>query len=179
MKALCLMVRKLCAELSFSNVGQRTRLGSRAQNFYRKGLVNKKTPAQYESHMSNGKKVISEQKGWQMNRSRRTTDKVIPRRRSASLAPQKVRNTSKNELVLSLSLISLIWSWWGYNSPMSNKRYSWSPWIPKFTAACFLLITRILPIQYANKIDNTIYAEWICHLLQMTTNIKQWQMLKP
>ena len=46
MKALCLMVGKLCAELKFfSNVGQRSRSMSRDQNlwYYQKGLVIRNT----------------------------------------------------------------------------------------------------------------------------------------
>ena len=66
MKALCLMVRKLYAELKFSKWRSR----SRAQNlvYPPKDLVTRNTHAKYESPMTYVKKVISKQKVWQTDR---------------------------------------------------------------------------------------------------------------
>ena len=58
MKALCLMVRKLC----FPDVGQRSRSCAQHVWYHRKGLVIMNTHATYESPIFKGKKVISKPK---------------------------------------------------------------------------------------------------------------------
>ena len=92
---------------SFLNVGKRSRSRSHAQNlcFHRKGLIIRNPHAKYESPISKGKKVISKPKVWQTDRQtdgrtdRRTTDKVIPKWRSALLAPQKQGKAKRDGVI--------------------------------------------------------------------------------
>ena len=91
------MVRKYVQSENFPNVGQRSWSRSCAQNlwYHQKGVVIRNTHAKYESPTSEGKKVISKTESvtdGQTDRrtDRRKTDKVIPKWRSAMLAPQKV-----------------------------------------------------------------------------------------
>ena len=67
MKALSLLVRKLCPRLIFSEGGQTSRSRSRGQKLlYRvEDLITRNTYVQYESSISSGKKVMAKGKVFQ------------------------------------------------------------------------------------------------------------------